>query len=100
MELVKDFLQNCAADLPTLHKGGGGVVVEVLEVVGTTSGFVQKEGNMFCRGLIRSCCKQNPMHARSIQLQLQRRCFRSHNQLYLPLHSSHIQDKETSLSIP
>ena len=42
VELVKDFLQNCAADLPTLHKGGGGVVVEVLEVVGT-SAFVQRK---------------------------------------------------------
>ena len=39
---MKDFLQNCAADLPTLHKGGAGVVVEVLEVVGT-SGFVQRK---------------------------------------------------------
>ena len=43
VELVKYFLQNCAADLPTLHKGGGGVVEEVLEVVGTTSGFVQRK---------------------------------------------------------
>ena len=39
---MKDFLQNCAADLPTLHKGGGGVVVEVLEVVGTSM-FVQRK---------------------------------------------------------
>ena len=43
VELVKDFLQNCAADLPTLHKGGGGVAVEVLDVVGTTSVFVQRK---------------------------------------------------------
>ena len=29
--------------LYTLHKGGAGVVVEVSEVVGTTSGFVQRK---------------------------------------------------------
>ena len=43
VELVKDFLQNSAADPPTLHKGGAGVVVEVLEVVGTSSVFVQRK---------------------------------------------------------
>ena len=42
VELVKDFLQNSAADPPTLHKGGAGVVVEVSEVVGT-SVFVQRK---------------------------------------------------------